>query len=100
MNFGTMIDAAAAAHPNEACGVVVNGHVYEITNRSNRPSEFFVMDMDELRNLAPLGQPTALWHSHPGGSTEPSSADLEHHPSGMRLYIVANGQVYDHGIPT
>lgn len=98
----TMIDfllkAAERAHPHEACGIIVGETAYEITNRSNHPSEFFEMDLDELRELTDHGRPTGLWHSHPRGNPNPSTADLEHHPPGMRLIIVARGQVHDHGV--
>jgi proteasome lid subunit RPN8/RPN11 len=95
-----MVQAAAVYHPHEACGIVIGGMAYSVTNRANNTLKFFTMDIEECVALvAAHGKPEALWHSHPGGNPMPSTADNEHHPAGYGLIIVADGKVYDYGIP-
>jgi proteasome lid subunit RPN8/RPN11 len=58
------------------------------------------MDYDQQCAMyARNGVPDGVWHSHPNGDPTPSPADLEYHPKGMRMLIVAGGEVHDHGIP-
>lgn len=92
--------ASEEAAPREACGLVWHGKAYVVPNVAKNGTEFFIMDPDEVLRLYTLMSipPTGVWHSHPGGTEEPSESDIAYHPAGMRMYIVANGKVYDHGI--
>lgn len=89
---------AEEAAPNEACGVLLpNGDAVRITNVSPDPESFFALEMDELVAVyEEHGNITGVWHSHPGGSPEPSETDRMFHPFGLTMLIVANGEVHDH----
>lgn len=94
-----MATAAHRAHPREACGVIIDGVAYEVTNVATDPLHSYVMDLGELEALIDeYGMPEATWHSHPGGAPWPSDADLRHQPPGLRLLVIAGGRVFDHGV--
>lgn len=95
-----MIAAADKAAPREACGLVWGEEVREVTNVAKNGGGFFIMDYEEQVVLYnELGRPDGVWHSHPNGDPLPSESDLHYHPDGMRMYIVAGGEVINHGIP-
>lgn len=95
-----MISAAQRAHPREACGLMWGGTVDEVRNIAKNGETFFIMDYEQQCALyAQNGRPDGVWHSHPNGDPLPSEADYEHHPKGMRMFIVAGGEVYDYGVP-
>lgn len=99
-NKAKLIRIAAAEFPKEACGLLFGETVQQITNRATHPTEFFVMDIEEMKQASSLyGIPTGLWHSHPSGNGRPSVSDLEHHPAGLDLVIVTVGEVHEHGAP-
>jgi proteasome lid subunit RPN8/RPN11 len=95
-----VLAASAEAEPREACGLVWHDRAFVVPNIAHKGTTFFIMDSREVMRLYTLmSHPaTGVWHSHPGGTEEPSESDLEYHPPGMRMYIVANGKVHDHGI--
>jgi len=89
---------AAQAYPDEACGVIVNGQAVQITNVHSEPEAFFQMADDELLAVYEQGIPSAVWHSHPNDDPAPSTADLDGHPPGMKMLIVAGGQVLSYDV--
>ena len=96
-----MLEAATRAHPREACGVIIDGAAYEVPNVAADPLHHYAMDLRVLQDLIEEhGYPEATWHSHPRGSTEPSVNDVDCQPPGLRLLLIANGEVHDHGCPT
>ena len=100
VDCSVMLDAAEKRAPMEACGVVLHdGRVVEIRNVARRPG-LFEMDATELVAVyEEYGDIDGVWHSHPGGTKDPSVEDLEVHPKGKMMFIVANGEAHYHGRP-
>ena len=81
--------AAAAAHPKEACGLLVGWwepdvvHVTEIhysPNRAEDPTQGFEIDVGLQAHLQRSLRGTdsmlvGVWHSHPSGDAKPSEVD-------------------------
>ena len=61
--------------PREACGVVVNGRLISIKNRSSEKN-FFAMDREEYFSATRDGGLEAIVHSHAYAPPRPSQADL------------------------
>lgn len=90
---------AAEALPDEACGVIVKGKAFRLTNVHSEPEAYFHMDDDELIAIySTHGAPSAVWHSHPNDDPHPSTADIDGTPPGMRMLIVARGEVWGYDI--
>lgn len=99
-----MLAAADAAHPFEACGLLLGegGRVDDATlarNVAEAPATRFEIDPAHLlaaHRAARAGGPAILgwWHSHPSGLAEPSATDAAmSDPDGRVWAIVAAGQV-------
>ncbi|MGB6924826.1 C40 family peptidase [Psychrobacter sp.] len=69
-----ILNHAAACYPRESCGVIVNREYIECENISNSDSEFVINPLDIVRAEA-KGKIEAIVHSHPNGSTKPSTFD-------------------------
>lgn len=70
---------AKQAAPFEACGFIMeSGEIIEIRNVATNPMRNFKMDRQDL--IEKLCNETdfisAIWHTHPGGSTVPSHTDI------------------------
>ncbi len=69
---------AAREFPREACGLILGGHgnaqVIECENLSPNPEQSFLID--PLLQVQYQGLITAVYHSHPNGSAEPSAGDI------------------------
>ncbi|MET3470841.1 putative GIY-YIG superfamily endonuclease/proteasome lid subunit RPN8/RPN11 [Novosphingobium sp. 1529] len=99
-----MLDAAARAHPREACGLLF-GHgnhialAQECTNVAPDPSYHFEIDPAGLiaaHRAARAGGPALIgyFHSHPNGLARPSDTDSAQAAGDGRVWaIVAQGQV-------
>jgi proteasome lid subunit RPN8/RPN11 len=100
IDYSLMLAAAEEAGEMEACGVVLHdGRVLVVKNVAGRPG-LFEMDAAELVAIyEEHGDIDGVWHSHPQGKTYPSDEDLEAHPSGKMMFIVADGGVHYHGRP-
>ena len=80
-----IIAAAAAAHPEECCGVLVGHHdqvtgVIAAENTHPSPTTHFAIDdraLIDAHRAARTGGPQVLgyYHSHPNGRAEPSAED-------------------------
>lgn len=75
------LKAAIAAHalecyPNECCGLVVGGVYLPCRNVSESPLSAFSLAPEDYADAEDAGEIQAVVHSHPGGSTKPSQADL------------------------
>ena len=99
-----MIAAARAAHPREACGLLLgrDGVVEAATAERNvhpEPERHFEIDPLALiaaHKAARTGgaQVAGYWHSHPNGRPGPSSTDRAHATGDGRVWaIVADGTV-------
>lgn len=71
--------AAIEAHPNEACGLIVNVGKKAILmvckNTSPEPTSQFVIDPQDYAKAEDLGEITGIWHSHTDAPATPSAAD-------------------------
>jgi proteasome lid subunit RPN8/RPN11 len=101
---GEMLRLAAAAHPHEACGILL-GHgerIEEVRSCANvhpEPEGFFEIDPRALiaaHRAAREGGPQVLgyFHSHPSGLPEPSATDRASGTGDGRAWaIVGEGKV-------
>lgn len=92
-----ILEHAWDAAPHEACGVVAGGQVIRIKNVSMNPEEFFAMDDRELMAVYEnYGRIEGVYHSHPSGSPQPSTEDVEHAPVNIPYYIATMGDVHEY----
>lgn len=70
-----IINHAAASYPRESCGFIVNREYIECRNIADSDSEFKI-DPHDLVRAEKSGKIEAIVHSHPNGSTKPSTFDL------------------------
>lgn len=87
-------DAAIAAYPNEACGVVVSVGKKSIPlvckNISPEPDMHFIIDPIDYTRASDLGEIIAIWHTHVELPPQPSEADLAGvEMTGLPWYIVS-----------
>lgn len=62
----------------ERCGVILkDDSIIEITNVSKTNDSFVFSKRQWLTLLNSGTEVKAIWHTHPGGSVEPSEADLK-----------------------
>jgi proteasome lid subunit RPN8/RPN11 len=99
-----LLDHAAAAHPYEACGLLLGfGEGVEratlCANVHETPATHFEIDPQALidAHRAARGgglQVLGYWHSHPAGPPEPSVTDRAHGTGDGRVWaIVGEGRV-------
>ena len=69
-----ILNHAAACYPRESCGVIVNRKYIECQNIAASDSEF-VIDPRDIVRAEQMGKVEAIVHSHPDGSTKPSTFD-------------------------
>ncbi|WP_201555773.1 C40 family peptidase [Psychrobacter sp. 72-O-c] len=69
-----MLNHAAACYPRECCGFLVNREYVECRNIADNDSEFKI-DPRDLVRAEKLGKIEAIVHSHPDGSSNPSTFD-------------------------
>lgn len=99
-----LVDGAVAAHPNEACGILL-GEGRRITaiqpasNVHRTPATHFEIDpqaLVEAHRTARLGGPQVVgyYHSHPQGPPEPSATDRAMATGDGKVWaIVGEGQI-------
>lgn len=69
-----ILNHAAACYPRESCGVIVGRKYIECQNIAHSDSEF-VIDPRDIVRAEQMGKIEAIVHSHPDGSTKPSTFD-------------------------
>ena len=69
-----ILNHAAACYPRESCGVIVGRKYIECQNIADSDSEF-VIDPRDIVRAEQTGEIEAIVHSHPDGSTKPSTFD-------------------------
>jgi desampylase len=94
-----MLDAAAAAHPLEACGLLLGeGTAIDLAthaaNVAAHPATRFEIDPAHLlaaHRAARAGGPEILgyWHSHPSGTAMPSPIDAAMADPDGRIWAIA-----------
>jgi proteasome lid subunit RPN8/RPN11 len=78
-----LVAPAAAAPPNEACGLIVlRGHIAEryVRGRNTLASPYrFQLELDDVEAwfLEDEGYELAVFHSHPETAPKPSRTDIE-----------------------
>lgn len=78
----------AGQSSEEVCGLLYGHANIAILNVSGDPVHEFAMDGDEqLRVMTEFGWPLAVWHTHPGGTREPSTLDLAGTLPGVSMII-------------
>ena len=97
--IATMLAQAAAAHPREACGLLLgeDGHVRAAVPCGNvhpEPERHFEIDPAALiaaHKAAREGGPQVLgyWHSHPNGRAGPSEVDRAAAAGDGRVWVIA-----------
>jgi len=99
-----LLRLARAAHPHEACGLLLgaDGRIVEVrpcANVHSQPSAHFEIDPQALidaHRAARSGGPEVLgyFHSHPSGPPEPSATDRAQATGDGRVWaIVGEGRV-------
>ena len=93
-----LLAAAGAAHPLEACGLLLGegeavAKVRTCANVHPRPESHFEIDPQALidaHRSARAGGPQVLgyWHSHPSGLPEPSATDRAHGTGDGRVWAI------------
>lgn len=93
------IEHALSSHPNECCGLVINGEYHPCENKADDPKAFFKISAEERAALEiKYGKPEAICHSHIIGHTTdqvyqwhwPSKADMQSWiKEGIPFWIVA-----------
>ncbi|WP_157082198.1 Mov34/MPN/PAD-1 family protein [Sphingomonas pruni] len=94
--------AAAAAHPEEACGLLFGGNGLingwmEARNIAGRPETEFEIDPAALfaalrAERAGGAQLIGYWHSHPNGNVEPSRRDTELADADGKVWVIVAGE--------
>jgi len=100
-----ILQAAARAYPNEACGLIEGADtsdgwraevLHESANLAKDPTRHFLIDPEIQFALLRKQRGTerrlvGCFHSHPGGRAQPSATDrAEAYESGF-LYVIAAG---------
>jgi proteasome lid subunit RPN8/RPN11 len=74
-----ILEHARAEAPQEACGLVIEARdrprVVRCRNVHPEPEEHFRIEPREFAHGQALGKLLAIYHSHPGGRPDPTSAD-------------------------
>lgn len=70
---------AFQAAPEEACGFLMdNGKFVEIRNSHPYPYKSFrMLESDLTAKITSIDDIRAIWHTHPSGILEPSTADMQ-----------------------
>jgi proteasome lid subunit RPN8/RPN11 len=102
---GQIRDEAAAAYPNECCGLIEGlrdggrFHAMTLYPARNLAGESDRFDIDPRDHLAAARTARAngrsiigCYHSHPGGRTEPSARDLAGAAEENFLWLIAAGE--------
>jgi proteasome lid subunit RPN8/RPN11 len=99
--FEAIITAARAAHPQEACGILLGGfsHITAMTEAANvhpAPLTHFEIDPQALidaHRSARSGGPNVIgyYHSHPKGEPRPSQTDAAMAAGDGMIWAIAAG---------
>lgn len=80
---------AQAEYPREACGLVVGGVYVPCRNTAAGSTDHFALHAHDYAAAGERGTITALFHSHPNASANPSEADrVACEASGLPWHIV------------
>ena len=77
--LSSIFDHANAVYPAECCGVIIfrndDEHYFPCRNLSNDPNEQFILNPKDFAAAEEQGVITAIVHSHPDATTQPSHLD-------------------------
>ena len=95
--YADLMVRARKAGPREICGFLLDDWtVLEGYNVANSDSEFEIDERTTLYAFVEQGDKLmGVYHSHPRGSLEPSQADINNAPEGLRYFIVTPRQVQE-----
>lgn len=93
--YADLMYRARKAGPREICGFLLEDWtVVPGVNVANSESEF---EIDKETTLAAYldsdDRLMGVYHSHPGGSLEPSQMDINNAPDGLRYFIVTTREI-------
>ncbi|WP_428984518.1 C40 family peptidase [Ralstonia thomasii] len=87
---------ALEVYPRECCGVIADGVYIPCRNVAADPTRDFELSPEDYAGAEDTGPITHIVHSHPGGSAQPSQADLTAcEGSGLPWAIVSLGAQLD-----
>ena len=75
-----ILNHAAACYPRESCGLIVNREYIECVNIHTNDEHEFKIDPKDVVRAEKHGKIEAIVHSHPDGSTKPTTFDLMQMP--------------------
>lgn len=61
----------------EVCGFVYSNRYVRLTNTAQNPHSFIADPSEVAHCLARYGEPQAIFHTHPNGTSNASGTDLE-----------------------
>jgi len=82
-----MKQTALSDPEKEVCGFVYSDHYVSLTNQRSSENMFVADPQSVARALARLGEPDAIFHTHPNGILRPSTEDLAcwHYPRSILI---------------
>lgn len=83
-----MLNHAAACYPNEACGYIINRQYVRCTNVHDNPDKQFKIGHKDVVRCEQLGAIEAVVHSHPNGSSKPTTYDLMQMSMGVVPWVI------------
>lgn len=94
--YADLMYKARKAGPREICGfLMADWTIVEGINVSNSESEFEIDEATTLYAFVERNDLMGVYHSHPGGSTEPSQMDINNAPDGLRYFIVTTREIVE-----
>jgi len=99
--LATIVEHARADAPNEACGILYGDAAIDdaepAANIATQPERGFEIDPATLlcahRTARGQGRAVVGWyHSHPNGSTEPSTTDAARAVEDGKLWLISGGE--------
>lgn len=92
LRLAVTVASWAPQSPEELCGLLYGEEVIAIVNVSPNPTREYAMDPEtQMAVMVERGWPDAVWHTHPGGTREPSTLDLASALPGVPYVIGAAG---------
>ncbi len=91
------MEVHASSSPSEVCGLVYEQLYLPLENVSGSDDRFFGSPAELARALSSYGEPVAIFHTHPNGNLQLSSADKKmwyYSNSTMIVGCIRNGRLH------